>query len=89
MRDPLRREAGSGWTIGPWSSGRRDGHRHIVAVGADLYVADTFNNRIARIDTAGNVTTVVGGTGPGQTHGAGALAQLRYPTALTAGDGAL
>ena len=47
----------------------------------NLYIADTWNNRIRRIDTAGNISTMAG-TGEGETGGDGGpadQAQLYCP----------
>ncbi len=50
-----------------------------------LYVADTGNNRIRKIDTAGNISTIAG-TGTAGAGGDGKtaiIAQLNQPTGLT------
>ncbi|HEY6424868.1 MAG TPA: protein kinase [Pseudonocardiaceae bacterium] len=53
-----------------------------LAVGAgNLYVADTGNNRIRKIDPAGTITTIAGNGTKGSTGDGGpaVLAQLSYP----------
>ena len=44
----------------------------------NLYIADTGNSRIRKVDAAGVITTVAGG-GSGGDGGAAVAAQLRYP----------
>ncbi|GGC64749.1 hypothetical protein GCM10011396_09700 [Undibacterium terreum] len=47
-----------------------------------LYVADTGNNAIRKIDTSGKVTTIAGGTGEGNRTGP-LPAALRHPYGIT------
>ena len=47
----------------------------------NVYVSDYYNNRIRKIDTAGNVTTVAGGTF-GINDGQGTAAQFMYPVGM-------
>jgi sugar lactone lactonase YvrE len=61
----------------------------IAVSGSDVYVADSGNNRLRRIDSGGNVTTVVGDGAPGSNDGAGVRARLNFPTGVAAGSGAL
>lgn len=49
----------------------------------NLYVADSANNCIRMISTAGVVTTLAGTTDPGAVDGMGGLARFNFPTALT------
>lgn len=48
----------------------------------NLYVADTLNSRIRKIDSSGNVTTIAGGT-PGFTDGNGTSSQFNTPYGIT------
>ncbi|MBQ5709274.1 MAG: S-layer homology domain-containing protein, partial [Anaerotignum sp.] len=54
-----------------------------------LYVADTQNNVIRKIDTLGNVTTFAGTAKEGYKDGAAEDAQFNQPTGLDWEDGAL
>ncbi|MCW3122615.1 MAG: hypothetical protein JWQ38_2107 [Flavipsychrobacter sp.] len=47
-----------------------------------MYVADQGNNRIRRIDGAGNITTFAGVTAVGNTDGTVAVAKFYYPTSV-------
>jgi len=61
----------------------------IVAVGSDLYVADTRNSRLRRIDSGRNVTTIVGAAGSGLTDGSGGSARMKHPSAIASVGGNL
>jgi sugar lactone lactonase YvrE len=47
-----------------------------------MYVTDTDNYVIRKIDTAGNVTTFAGTGQPGLVNGAGSQAQFRFPCGI-------
>ena len=52
--------------------------------GGNLYIADTFNSTIRKIDTAGAVSTVAGTVAvTGSTDGLGAAAQFNFPSGIT------
>ncbi|MGH8852935.1 MAG: gluconolaconase [Telluria sp.] len=56
----------------------------------NVYVADTYNDRIRRIGRGGSVTTVAGGAKPGKADGLGAAASFDTPSAVAAAaDGTL
>jgi sugar lactone lactonase YvrE len=55
-----------------------------------VYVADTYNDRIRRIAADGTVTTIAGGTRPGDADGVGPAAAFDTPSGITvAPDGTL
>jgi sugar lactone lactonase YvrE len=63
----------------------------IDAIG-NLYIADTMNHRVRRVDAATGVITTVAGTGQARYSGDGGqahLAALNEPTGLAVSDGAL
>lgn len=49
----------------------------------NLYVADSFNNMIRKIDRAGNVTTIAGSTKKGKKDGQGDSARFFHPAGIT------
>ncbi len=56
----------------------------------NVYVADTYNDRIRRVAPDGTVTTLAGGTKPGNADGPGAAAAFDTPSAIAVGkDGSL
>lgn len=77
---------------GDGTSGDRDGPPHRarfnapvdVAVAPDgtIFVADTYNDRIRRIDPSGMVTTVAGGTMPGYRDGPADDARFDTPCGI-------
>ena len=73
---------GSGGDGGPAVAAYLNSPRGVAVDGAgNLYIADTFNNRIRKVDAAGVITTVAGdGTqGYGGDGGPAATAQLDFP----------
>ena len=75
---------------GPATAAQLYSPRGVAADGAgNLYIADSFNNRIRKVDAAGVISTVAGdGTeGYGGDSGAAVAAQLRSPRGVAA-DGA-
>jgi hypothetical protein len=74
--------AGSGGDGGPATSAQLNGPYGVaVDVAGDLFIADTNNNRIREVNTAGTISTVAGnGTvGNGGDGGAATSAQLYHP----------
>lgn len=60
-----------------------------VSGSGDVYVADTYNHRIRRIDASGTVTTIAGTT-PGFQDGPAAQARFDTPCSLAVGpDGSI
>jgi hypothetical protein len=50
----------------------------------NLYVADTFNHTIRKVDPSGTVTTYAGGPGiPGSADGTAAAVRFAYPAGIT------
>ena len=51
----------------------------------NLYIADTSNHRIRRVDPSGTITTFAGTVGSGFSgdNGPAVAAQLRYPIGVT------
>ncbi len=56
-----------------------------LASNGTLYVADSGNNTIRKIDTSGNVTTIAGtaSVAGGSTNGHGTAASFNFPTGIT------
>lgn len=62
----------------------------VCAVGDDVYVADTYNNRIKKIDKkSGEVSTVAGDGFAGRQDGVGRAARFWFPSSIRSGWGML
>jgi streptogramin lyase len=86
--------AGDGQPGDADGQGRAARFRAPVGIAVDkrgnVYVADTYNDRIRRITPEGIVTTVAGGARPGNADGPAIDAAFDTPTAIAAGkDGSL
>jgi streptogramin lyase len=74
-----------GYADGAGTDARFDEPMGITADAAgNLYVADTYNHRIRKIDPSGAVTTVAGDGTWGSADGAGTAAQFNHPSGITA-----
>ena len=72
-----------GFADGPGAQARFDAPMGIaVDAQGQVYVADTWNDRIRVIDRAGNVRTLAGGDRPGRVDALGAEARFDTPVAL-------
>ncbi|MFA6945154.1 MAG: hypothetical protein WC220_04550, partial [Pedobacter sp.] len=61
-----------------------------VSSSGDIFIADQVNNRIRKIDTSGQVSTIAGSGTFTYVDAQGKLAGFRYPTGITMGsDGSL
>jgi len=70
----------------PSATGYLDEPRGSSAAGDTLYVADTANNRIEQIDSAGTITTFSGTGALGYHEGTNSNAQFSGPTDVTSAD---
>jgi trimeric autotransporter adhesin len=68
---------------GPASSAMLNGPRHLAFSAGFLYIADTGNHRIRRIEIATGIITLVAGNGvPGFANGPAASAQFNTPNGV-------
>ncbi len=75
--------AGAGFADGQGKAALFNGPLAVaVDKAGNLYVADTYNDRIRRITPDGVVSTVAGGDAPGFADGPGALARFDTPSGL-------
>jgi sugar lactone lactonase YvrE len=71
-----------GYVDGPGTSAQfYSPHGLAVDATGNIYVADTYNNRIRKITTAGVVTTFAGSSG-GYVEGTGTTAKFQYPYSI-------
>lgn len=77
----------SGFVDGPAGTARFDTPSGMVIdTTGTLYVADTGNDAIRRVDARGTVTTVAGGNGPGYLDGRGRDARFNGPVGVAVGE---
>jgi sugar lactone lactonase YvrE len=81
----------AGYADGPAASAQFDGPIGVaVDANDDLYVADTYNDRIRKISANGQVTTLAGAGRPGYSDGESGTALFDTPCAVVvASDGTL
>ncbi|MCM3494635.1 S-layer homology domain-containing protein [Paenibacillus lactis] len=62
-----------------------------VDSGGNLYIADTYNQRVRKVDASGNISTVAGNGTAGSSGdgGAAALAQLNFPFGVAVDSGGI
>lgn len=73
----------TGTVDGTGSAARFNNPQGIVALGSDLYVADTGNHAVRKVTPAGVVTTLAGSPGTsGSTDGTGATAHFNAPLGI-------
>ena len=76
-------DGAAGWVDGPGTQARFNGPTGVaVDLLGNVFVADTYNDRIRKIAPDGSVTTIAGGAAPGWLDGVGAAAQFDTPTGL-------
>ena len=74
----------AGFGDGAAAAAQFNGLRGIaVDKGGNLYIADTYNNRIRKISATGVVTTLAGSSTSGLADGSGSTAQFNHPKSLT------
>jgi hypothetical protein len=72
-----------GFADGPGATAQFKNPYDVEADGlGNVYVADANNNRIRRIDSSGNVTTLAGDGTYGFADGGAAVAQFKFPTGI-------
>jgi sugar lactone lactonase YvrE len=75
----------TGSADGTGTAARFNNPQGVVALGGDLYVADSGNHTIRKVTTSGAVTTLAGSPGvPGSDDGTGSLARFRSSLGITA-----
>lgn len=81
----------AGYADGPVAQARFNGPVGVtIDDQGNLYIADTYNDRIRKISTDGHVTTIAGGGNPGYADGPGDAARFDTPCGIVvAKDGSL
>lgn len=73
-----------GWRDGQADSAKFFNPTQLIADAAgNLYVSDTYNNRIRMVTTSGQVITLAGTGNAGYVEGAGVSTQLDFPIGIT------
>ena len=72
----------AGFRDGPAGQAQFNGPIGVAVDKANVYVADTYNDRIRRITRAGQVKTLAGGAAPGFADGPGSVAAFDAPCGI-------
>ena len=72
-----------GFLDGTRTAAQFNGPQGITTDGTNLYIADTFNNRIRKIDASGEVTTLAGDGNQGSLDDSGTAAQFNQLHKIT------